>query len=272
MLHVSSSMNTLGIDIGASKIAFALVKNKRIVRFSRHPLTEKTTAEVSGIIARNLPQFIGSAKIDGVGVGVPCVVDASGKTRRCVNIPKLRPEVVVQNLRRRFRTPVILRNDVQAAALGELALRKGIPRNFIFLAFGSGIGGAIIAEKKSWRGENGWAGEVGHFTFQNGMWERYASGQFLKRSRRNEELRSLAQNIGTGLANIVFAYAPKTIIIGGGLSAVWRSKLEKPALAVLKKRLQPYGISLPRVTVALLGEKTGAYGAALLATHTTGRK
>ena len=64
---------------------------------------------------------------------------------------------------RKFRTHVILDNDANAQAYGELMFGAG--RNFsdlIFLTVSTGVGCGIIVDRKLIRGMTGTAGEVGH--------------------------------------------------------------------------------------------------------------
>ncbi len=82
-------------------------------------------------------------------------------------------------------------NDVQAMGLGEqfFGAGKGV-NNFLCVAVGTGIGGAIIADGKLQRGHSGAAGEVGHMVLypngrkcpcgNQGCFEAYASGTALE--------------------------------------------------------------------------------------------
>ena len=55
-------------------------------------------------------------------------------------------------------------NDVTAQGFYFNRLAEGENfKNFIVLAIGTGIGGAIIINNQVYMGSNGWAGEVGHF-------------------------------------------------------------------------------------------------------------
>ncbi|MFX8844698.1 ROK family protein, partial [Acinetobacter baumannii] len=59
--------------------------------------------------------------------------------------------------------PVLLENDANAAAVGEMwqgAARER--RTIVCLTLGTGVGGGIILDGKLWRGADGAAGEIGH--------------------------------------------------------------------------------------------------------------
>jgi glucokinase len=116
-------------------------------------------------------------------------------------------------------------NDANAAALGEhhLGVGKGIA-NLIYVALGTGIGGAIILGGKLYTGAGGSAGEMGHMTIDvNGLrckcgnigcWETLASGTAVAREavlriRRGESssLTELVSNIESITAREVFMAA-----------------------------------------------------------------
>jgi glucokinase len=68
-------------------------------------------------------------------------------------------------LEKRLGWPVVLENDANAAAVGEMWLgaARGC-RNVICVTLGTGVGGGIILDGKLWRGTDGSAGEIGHTT------------------------------------------------------------------------------------------------------------
>jgi glucokinase len=61
------------------------------------------------------------------------------------------------------RWPVVVDNDANVAALGSAHYGAGQAfDSFIMITLGTGVGGAIIHEKKLFRGTTGAAGEIGH--------------------------------------------------------------------------------------------------------------
>lgn len=65
-------------------------------------------------------------------------------------------------LSEKYQIPVLLENDSNCAALGEMVQggARGY-RNFCMVTFGTGIGGAIVIHRELYRGSNCKAGEVG---------------------------------------------------------------------------------------------------------------
>src|SRR5207244_5293803 len=108
--------------------------------------------------------------------------------------------------------PVLLENDANAAALGEIW--QGAARNcktIICLTLGTGVGGAIVLDRELWRGVDGTAGEIGHTSVEPfggvkckcgnvGCLEVYASATAIVRMARE----GLAQHPSSSL-NLILA-------------------------------------------------------------------
>jgi glucokinase len=101
--------------------------------------------------------------IQGVGVGIPGPVDEQGVVQVGVNIGWSKPMPVKRMLSEILRVPVIVTNDANIAALGEMWLgaAKGT-KNAVMYTLGTGVGGAVIVNGRIVNGANGAAGEIGH--------------------------------------------------------------------------------------------------------------
>ena len=105
-----------------------------------------------------------AARIEGVSVVVPGSVHA--ETRAVVNAPNV-PAIVdfglAEALETKLERRVLIENDANAAALGEMW--QGAARGFqtiVCLTLGTGVGSGIILDGELWRGADGTAGEIGH--------------------------------------------------------------------------------------------------------------
>jgi predicted NBD/HSP70 family sugar kinase len=99
----------------------------------------------------------------GVGVGVPGGVD--DQAVGTVNAPTLGWQAmpVGERLRRRLNLPVLVENDVNALAAAERLYGRGrTRRDFLVLTIDRGVGAAIVADGRVYRGARGGAGEFGH--------------------------------------------------------------------------------------------------------------
>src|SRR6185295_5049104 len=79
------------------------------------------------------------------------------------NIPSLAGFKLGVALESKLNAPVLIENDANAAALGEMWRGAGRGyRTIICLTLGTGVGSGIILDGELWRGIDGTAGEIGH--------------------------------------------------------------------------------------------------------------
>lgn len=113
--------------------------------------SERSTAEQGGVIST-------------LSVVVPGTVNvAEGVVVKAPNVPCLDGFRLAAALESELERPVVLENDANAAALGEMWCGAGRGyRSLICVTLGTGVGGGIILDGKLWRGADGSAGEIGH--------------------------------------------------------------------------------------------------------------
>ncbi len=166
----------IGLDIGGTDIKAGIVDVSGKIIASHSGPTQNNTdrktvlANVTNILDTLLKQAkMKSSDIQGIGVGTPGLVDSKGLVLTGVwNIKGWNGTPIGDFLRKKYKTVVIVENDVTALALGESCFGNGKGYdNIIVLAFGTGLGGGIIINKDVYRGHSGYAGEFGH-TIVNG--------------------------------------------------------------------------------------------------------
>lgn len=138
--------------------------------------------------------------LDAVGLGIAGVLDAERSTvLESPNMPQLQHLPLRMMLEQRLHCRVIIENDANAAAEGELRAGAGQGwENFLFFTLGTGIGAGLILNACLWCGELGKAGEFGHITVEpdgelcgcgrRGCLEAYSSGTAITRMARNAAL------------------------------------------------------------------------------------
>jgi glucokinase len=144
--------------------------------------------------------------IAAVGVGAAGLVDHEGTVHYAPNVPMFRRAPLGRLLAEALKVPVVVDNDANVAAWGEL--RHGAARgrqHALVLTLGTGVGGGVILDGRVYRGANGFAAEVGHWQFdphgelcacgERGHWEAAASGTALGRMARLRASEGLAPNV-----------------------------------------------------------------------------
>jgi glucokinase len=169
----------IGVDVGGTKVAAALVRGRLpepgararaevetpeiLDRFTT--LTDQTSAEacLRGVEACLADLEHGSDGVEGIGVGVASMVDfAGGRVVESVNLP-LADVALRDHLEQRFGVPVVIDNDATAACIGEHLYGAGVgTRDMLMLTLGTGVGGGIISGGRPLRGASGAAAEIGH--------------------------------------------------------------------------------------------------------------
>ncbi len=205
-------MYTVGIDIGGTKIAGALVDiDGNIVAESKVPTpAQDPDALVDAVVALVTELSLGR-EVLGVGVAAAGFIDAD--QANIIYAPNLswRNEPFKAKLQAKLPLPVIIENDANAAAWAEF--RYGAGKGFqhmVMLTIGTGVGGAVIVNGQMLRGGFGIAGELGHLRVvpngklcgcgQHGCLESYGSGTALLKAAK--ELASSDLEIGSRLREL----------------------------------------------------------------------
>lgn len=217
----------IGVDIGGSKIRAGLIRKEEVIEkiTLNTPKTSKKIIE-QVIFAISL---LDNSKTSTIGVGAAGIV-SDNKIIRCPNLP-LKGDLVVKEIKQRFRKNVKIGNDADCFALGE-SIRTGC-MNLVGFTIGTGVGGGIIIDGKIYKGK-GSAGELGHCCvdfkgregYVKGDLEAYISGKAIKKIYKKEadELKSrkawqeIGRILGIGIADAVHALDPEMAVLGGGVS------------------------------------------------------
>jgi glucokinase len=189
-------MHAIGIDIGGTKIAGALVDaNGQIVIEERVPSPAGDPDAMVEAVVGLIQRLSANHEVIGAGVAAAGFIDADQST--IIYAPNIswRNEPFKAKLEAKLDIPVIIENDANAAGWAEY--RYGAGRGYkhmIMLTIGTGVGGAVIADSHMLRGGFGIAGELGHLRVvpdglvcgcgQHGCLESYASGSALLRAAK----------------------------------------------------------------------------------------
>ncbi len=161
----------IGIDLGGTTLKGALVSSAgEIIHEIRFGTEQRNSEQLLAQIVEAVRTLSQNEKAAGraraVGIGVPGLVNR--KTNRIEvmpNLPELSKIDLKTELTRETSLPVILDNDANSAAYGELMVGAARDRQDVFfISMGTGIGAGLIINGQIYRGAAGFAGEFGHMT------------------------------------------------------------------------------------------------------------
>ena len=202
-------MNAIGVDVGGTKIAAAVVSPEgKVLNEVRYPTQAVPPNRLVGTIAGAITEVKDGFEVGGVCLAVPGLIMASVNT--VIFSPNLHE---IENIRLDEEIGgstgmrVTVENDANAAAWGEFRFGAGSEAtHLVFITLGTGVGGGVISHGLLLRGAQGAGGELGHITIQangprcgcgnHGCLEALASGTAI--ARRAREVASEYPNSALG--------------------------------------------------------------------------
>jgi len=158
-----------GVDIGGTGTKFGIVDNLGNV-LSSDTMSTRGHADIHAYIDELYDKLMilidkvgGVGRIKGIGVGAPNGNVYTGTIEYAPNLPWKGIIPLAKLIQDKFKLPVKLTNDANAAAVGEMTYgaAKGM-KDFILIALGTGVGSGIVANGELIYGHDGMAGELGH--------------------------------------------------------------------------------------------------------------
>jgi predicted NBD/HSP70 family sugar kinase len=240
------------------------------------------------------------ADLLAISLGVPGPVDfATGTVVRPPIMPGWDGYRVPGFFAGRYAAPVLVDNDVNIMALGELAHRRGVS-HLLYVKVGTGIGCGIVSGGVLHRGAAGAAGDIGHVrvpgheevpchcgntgcleavasggalaavlrgagadvTDPRGVVRLFAEGDALARRR----VRLAGQCLGEVLATAVSFHNPDVIVLGGSLAELHEDLLAQ-IRGVVYRRALPLATRTLSIETSVVPDGAGLEGATRLALH-----
>ncbi|MEY4628380.1 MAG: hypothetical protein RLZZ595_706 [Bacteroidota bacterium] len=159
----------IGIDIGGTGTKYGIVDRDGNVLFSgemptrKHKEIEDFIDELHTHLLELIEKAGGIDRMLGIGVGAPNGNYYSGTIEYAPNLIWKGIIPLANMMSEKFKLPVTLTNDANAAAIGEMmyGAAKGM-KDFIMITLGTGVGSGIVANGQLIYGHDGFAGELGH--------------------------------------------------------------------------------------------------------------
>lgn len=245
----------IAVDLGGTRVKAARIRKGKIekkVTFAAQP------SDTAGQLRRAIRAAADGGPLEAVGVAFPAIVSyetgsvlsASGKYADAVGLDVRGAIPARENCR------AVVENDARAALWGELGLRPNAPENAVMMTIGTGIGSAAVLGGKLLRGRHSQAALGGHFVIEpdgracgcggKGCLEEYGGERALKRDT-GKDFREVAAGVrggdseclrirdrlvgywGSGIIDLIHAFDPELVLIGGGAAAckdVFAAELE----------------------------------------------
>jgi glucokinase len=287
----------IGVDLGGTKILAGIVdRDGQVERRREHATPVTSQADLLTGLETAVEELLDEG-IAAVGFGIPSPIDQStGRAQQAVNIPLDASIDFRARMSERFRLPVGIENDANAAAYAEFhfgAAREA--DTMVMLTLGTGCGGGAVLDGRLYRG---WA-EFGHIVIEydgipcqgtctgRGHLEAYVTGVAATKlaqevfgppvdahrlvrladegePRAVEILDGIGRHLGAGIGSLVNIFNPELVVIGGGFAAAGDFILDPAREVAAREGLAGAGKRV-RIVRAELGTAAGLIGAGLVA-------
>ena len=154
-----------GVDVGGTKTLVVVTDDLDRVLYEHAAPTDRTSLvdQIAGLVDDARRHLEGD--IAAVGVAIPGHIDPGGSVSMAVNLG-ITHLPLGSMLQTELGIPIFVEHDARAAAfwLSEQVPRGSTqsPASIAFIAIGTGISAGIVLDGAVLRGDNGFAGEVGH--------------------------------------------------------------------------------------------------------------
>ncbi len=309
--NIMSEKIYIGVDFGGTKILTGAMNDKgemvcEPVKVSTNAnddsgkIFKRVTDSIEGVLKKidssRLAVNSEKYKVEGIGLGVTGPIDIkNGVILECPQLPTMHFYPLKKMVEGFFPLPVYMNNDANCLIYGEALFGSGKGMNSIVgFTLGTGIGCAIVMDKKILNGSTDSAAEIWPSPYLDGTIEDYVSGSGVSKiykvicnagkaqqtaDKTALEISQLAEKgdpdalktweeFGTHLA-VALSWSvnlidPDIVILGGSISNAYKffsSRMEKE----LRKHLCPTPAERTKVVCANLGANAGFIGAASLA-------
>lgn len=272
----------IGIDLGGTNMRAGRICDCRMVAYRKNPTPQgaKDMQEtVDALIS--LIESVWDDAVEGIGIGVPSVVDRRrGIVYHVKNIAHWTEVPLAEMLEARFHVPVTIDNDANCFALGERYFGEGRDfENFVGLTIGTGLGGGIVQRGRLMADANGGSGEFGDIPYRDEVLEYYCSGSYFKHvwgvdgkvmhdravggdPEALDAYRQFGAHLAAAVKIVVLAIDPEMIVFGGSVAAD-RALFEESMYAHLTPFSFPNSIKNLQIRFSTM-EHPGVWGAASL--------
>lgn len=247
----------VSIDIGGSnaRVAFSEslarveINPAHVYKFSLSHDYDTDLAEiVDAIVGKN-------AKVDAIGIGIAGdVISGEKMVLSATHIHEWERKPFVKLLAEKFNCPVEVSNDAVTAALGEAKYGAGRGKDFVYVTWGTGIGGAVVSNN------------AGNLEAKKLHWRKYfaefeelCGGKCLEK-RFNKPAGQLTEaewdlvmaDFKINLLELAHRLQKNQFVLGGGAADKQQKRLQSMTEELKQNKVE--------LLLASLGDNSGLYG------------
>ena len=265
----------IAIDLGGTNVRVATVfPGGQVERIISEPCRSKgSEEEVLEHIFSMIDELM-TPEVDGIGIGVPSVVDTDkGIVYNVVGIPSWKEVHLKDRLEERYHIPATVDNDCNCFALG--VARYGSLRNCketVCITLGTGVGSSLVVGGCLYNGHNTGAGEIGSIPYLDKDYEYYCSSRFFVGKGTTGKTAAMlgpsplweefGTHVGKLMQMVLFAFDPEAVVIGGSIAQAF-PLFQKAMWTELRKFPYPQSVENLKIAPADV-DNAGILGAALL--------
>lgn len=300
----------ISIGLGNNHFNAALLNFQNEIVYEFQEPISKGNEQIYKYIKKSIEKLLKAnvvkdpSHVRGIAISSPGIIDELGETIIKSTLLQINQLEIKKMLIQEFEYPIIVVNDVKAAAFSEYYCGVRKTDNLLFLSIDFGIGIGLIIDGKVYSGYKGASGEIGHIQIDpNGLLcqcgkigcietvltEPYILLKAQKIAKENnialvpqtfDELLEMYENgetwaedvlerisfhIGQTLAVFISLLSPEILVLYG-----WMNRSEK-FMGKLKLELSQFPFPIPfeenRILPASFGERNFLIGAATLMLH-----
>jgi N-acetylglucosamine repressor len=248
---VADSRYLIGLNLAQDKFTGAIVNLRgEIKEMVESPVHDDNGDNALNLVYQMIDQLMKKKikPIVGIGVGTPGLVNTrEGVVVNAVNL-EWQDLPLSQLLEKKYKVPVRVLNDSQAAAIGEFVYggEHAPDQNMVVVNVIHGIGAGILINGRLFQGDGGGAGEIGHVVVQEngelcrcgkrGCLETVASARaVVKRMKMNslaelvssfnvenskatDAIENAGRYLGVSLANLIATLNIQKIVLTGDMT------------------------------------------------------
>lgn len=241
-------------DVGGSSIKYALMDEVGLfIEKSSAPTPETSLELFVDTVESIVKNFQKRYALKGIAISLPGAVNVeTGHIGGVTALPYIHGPSIKELVQERTHIRVEIENDANCAGLAEgwIGAAKDV-QDYICIVIGTGIGGALVLDKKIRHGKNRFAGEFGYMIMEDYFeepigktWSTLAAiggliNQVAKREgmdpnsltgktvfelaedgnkKIRDEIEKFVKRLAVGIYNLQYVIDPEKILIGGAIS------------------------------------------------------